>query len=515
MSACSDSDSPTSTGNNGSGNGSDTNSDYLPSFGDAVEYTGKNFYEIPLDVTRNKEITPQEMTYTNEEALSVPDLVSFTDFKIKNNFLINNTPLEINKFYTNENGEVNYYVLTPPVKAYSKVKLEGEFNNNVNFLDMVNLARYSIEFKSDIPPISSKYNIDANTLQRDVFETLVFYFQSWMNRHQSLNDIVAYMNKMCDTEFAKNCQNYPFTSSRYAEDNYFILSASGTEIQYKIDLNVRNRTDQKGVNINKLTRENKPRIAESNFLLEDIITQRNQGKYLSEDLGTVMADLISISGFNYVSGMINFDTTLNIPKDIISSQIIKDNYDENVSKKYQPSNIALTVEEISEQDYIISLFSNVPLTDLTMRVLAFDDVGFRLSQSAENKIRFTINEPLSSDIELSFFSTDSMQMASYILQNKFVYLINTQEALNTINSDLPNILDKNKYVIINTKDWTWRDSFIIPTKAQEGTKIIIESQATSPSKVEVNGEVIQLTQFKKMKLIFKNNFWITEILPIQ
>ena len=462
----------------------------------SISLKNKGMYNIKLNKTQAKKINSISTNITSITEIDSPAVVDLQNIYIENGTIINNTPYTINSLNFLLEGKVIHIELNYPLSRYSSGYIGSQWDA-AQVLHMAALGNNHYDFRGAEPRGQARF---ANEEERSSVERVQMYEKYWLNAPNTLAEILALVASQCHiNSFYSECHNYEKSMMDYTSDMYFSQSVSGQTSTFWIDPTVWGlaaKPDTERVKSYRSITNNlwMSPVLMSNMLSNDATTA------IDAEQGLVHEYYHNL-GFSHNSGW----PSSNGVDDLFGVKAYK-TYRTSLGDEYFTSNLAVTAEKVSDLEFIFNLEALGEANDLNMRILSSQNLTAKVHQSNSNKLILKFDEQPSTDVYVSFYSKDSSQMATKVLNN-FVGSVSTQLALSNLPSNFEKLVGKFNRLFIHTADGSWVRDFYLPKNVEEGKVVIFNSSASWNSNVYYDDKKDILSKGVRLEYYYSKGRW--------
>ncbi|WP_435250583.1 hypothetical protein ACMAZD_25965 (plasmid) [Vibrio sp. nBUS_14] len=413
----------------------------------------------------------KDMKVNKLVSLSPPSQVNLNDVSISGTIIKNNTPYEISELILKENGKFFLVGVEGGLPKYT----QGNLNISWEGYEVVNftiLANSTFEYQSSTPPADPAGSRLANTAERNTAELVQIYDRYMTNSPSTLSEITEQLRSICPDN--PECYNYGEPVEQYATDTYFAKSVSSMKTRFWINDNVWGLGSQPALNFNSSESPNKS----LNIWMSPVLMANVHDSFDATAIDAwqgLVHEYYHNHGFSHESGWPSFNGI----DDVFGRKVVYEYLPSLGNKLINPDVFINSIVKVDTREYEINL-SSKSNKSVNLRLLSTEPIKATVSENSSDKIKLKFEETPKTDVYVSFYTADSLQMASSVLS--FSLRISTQSDLNDFNSNINLWLQEYDEVHVSTQNGSWIDSFILPTEnIEEGKVVVFDSQAAYDS----------------------------------
>ncbi|PSV16511.1 hypothetical protein C0W59_07420 [Photobacterium kishitanii] len=461
----------------------------------------KGMHDVALHNTQIQNITSLNITptaITNTEKTAVSDLRNMNIDS--EGIFFNNTPYTINDIYIEREGEIWRLNFETSIPEYTSGLIGIEWAN-AKIIHMTNIANNRFDLLNQFPPRENSRN--ANEEERNSVERLHMYEKYWLNAPNTMSEIIAQVALKCEiNDGYSECKNYAESSMDYATDMYFAQSLSGMTSTFWIDPTVWGLATSPGKEMIKSNKSSYQTLWMSPNLMKNMLSS---DQWSAVDAEQAFAhEYYHNLGFSHNSGWASYQGI----DDLFGNKSYFD-YRLNLGDKYVASNLVVTKEKISPLEFAFEIHSVGDINNLKVRLLSTQNITATIRQTDSDKVFLKFNEVPNTDIYVSFYSNESDQMATVVLDS-FIKSVSGQGELSNLHNVFADLVDKYSKVSIHTANGSWMRDFHLPESNQDGKVIIFESWAGWNSHIFYNGTEDILTYGNRIEYHYMNGRWVRQ-----
>ncbi|MCG9725489.1 hypothetical protein [Vibrio brasiliensis] len=401
-------------------------------------------------------------------SLPLPNQVNLNDISISGTIIRNNTPYEISELILKENGEFFLVGIEGGLPKYTQGNIDISWGG-YEVVSFTVLANSTFEYQSSTPPANPVGSRLANTAERNTAELVQIYDRYMTNAPSTLSEITEQLRSRCP--YNPKCYNYEEPVEQYASDTYFAKSVSSMNTRLWINDNVWGLGSQPALNFNSSESESKS----LNIWMSPVLMANVQDSIDATAIDAwqgLVHEYYHNQGFSHESG---WPSSKGID-DVFGRKVVYEYLPSLGNKLINPDVFINDIVKVDMREYEIGLSSKSEKL-VNLRLLSTEPIKAVVSENSSDKIRLKFEETPKTEVYLSFYTADSLQMASSVLS--FSLRISTQSDLNDFNSNINLWLQEYDEIHVSTQNGSWVDNYILPTEnVDEGKVVTFESYAT-------------------------------------
>ncbi|WP_339386375.1 hypothetical protein [Vibrio caribbeanicus] len=373
-----------------------------------------SMHEVSLNLTQPKRIDSVKVKPTNIVPVNLPRIVTLKDMAINSGYFVNKTPYSVNDIFIERDGVVKHIKFTGSVGEYSQAYIGSEYNGYV-VVNQSNIANNKIDFRNENIPSSGQPRY-ANTEERDSVERVQMYERFWINSPNALDEITQRIDEQCETNIGRHgyaeCYYYDESKLDYTTDMYFAQSVSGFTSKFWIDPEVWGAAEGNPKKLATSWTFNSSNLWMSPKLMRRMLSD-DADIAIDADQGLIHEYYHNL-GFGHESGWAS-----NQGIDDLFGKKAYYEYRDILSDKMFNANIVTDIERVDDVTYKISLSSIGSVSDLSMRILSTENIQANVAQfgGGINDFILKFDEPIQTDVYVSIFSSESLQMSTIKLRS--------------------------------------------------------------------------------------------------
>ena len=429
-------------------------------------------FEAALDGVTPERVSTRTITPELFLALEKPQVVNLKDMTLAEGVIYNKTPYTVDGLYVVEGLTVSYLDFTRPVPRYTAARLGDEFARH-RIVDLTTLGNnpydFAPEWLRDHPDARK-----ANARERRWVERMQMYQQFWANSPGTLCEI---NREAVEIAGCLVCSRAPCS---LRGDSISKDPASGITTRLMVDPNLGAGTFSKKAAlvlfrvtvdspitslledrelIRRVYQNLYPDAWRPRLIMSPLLVKAGYGIEPERVRRAARAMVHTLEGLPWYMGF-------HLSSDVCQADRCKGSAARafaDHSGVYTPANLVVIPHRLGGAVYRFELKSAGTVTDLRMRLLSYKVLSARILLSNRDTVYLAFDEIPKDDVHVSFYSKESIQMASVTL-SEFTTVVEGKEAVSRLanRTVLADMLTKELEITIKTDNDAWLSDFYLP-----------------------------------------------------
>lgn len=453
--------------------------------------------EVAFSAASMDLISTTNVTIQSIVSVSQPSIVDLNNIVITAGELINNTPYEIDQLTLTNGSNTHWVTLSSTLPKYSKGNIGSEWDGYY-LLNQTPLANSTFEYESSVVLENYPNSVHSNSEQRLTGERVQMYDRFMTNAPSTLSEVTAHLTDICSDN--SDCSSYGESVINYAADTYYAKSVSGMNSRIWIDTDVWGLGSLTSLNFTSSTKNGNMNIWMHPTLIGNVHSESVSSQMASWQ--AFVHELYHNYGFTHNSGW-------------ASSNGVDDMFGEKVVNRYLPTygdklilsdTIIQQYEKTANLTYTFKLGLSELADKISVRLLSTKDLSATVTKS-DSDFTVTFTEIPETDVYVSFYSDNSLQMSSVVL-NKFILNVASATSMSSFDDEISTWLSEYDVINVTTYDGVWRSEFTLPsTDVDTGKVINFKASATYSSTVYHDGSGDVITTGNSVSYHFNGFLW--------
>ena len=375
-----------------------------------TELSGSGFYEFPLQKTKPRLIEKRKVKISGIKKLKKPRLVDLKEMSIDDHTFNNMTPYLVKGVFVKARGDIKYIKFNKPVPKYSSAQMDVS-GKGFKLIEMRRIGNNILDFKAPFSQQSQSNKVrHVTSEERDSAERVQMYERYFVNEPSTLSKIKKRVNKHCKTsEWYSLCKAYPKSPSAYANDMYYAQSSSGKTIRLYITPDVWGMGEMPELSLSKSTAPISVNLWMNPNLMSKMLSAEVVDAVDAEQ--GFIHEYYHNLGFAHESGWPSVDGI----DDLFGDLAVK-SYRKKLKNRYTPSNLVVSLTKSDPRNYTFQISRRAKSPELKMRLLSTHKYSGELIEKGTDQVTLRLDKAPTNDIYVSFYSSQSEQMATVILE---------------------------------------------------------------------------------------------------